>query len=264
MSRVIKAALWKDKPCIVEAPLPPPPPEPAEGKESVGWDEASQAALREEIQTQKKQAEQLLAETAAACEAKRKEAQAQQESLLAEARKQAETIRAEAASAGREDGFAAGHAEGLATAREEEKQAVLKANAQAEKTLADAGEAEKAYVQQAEEEITDIALHVVGKVLPQHFIDVPQVILPLVRKALLKIKDQNEVIVHVAPAHYDLVMMARMEFQGLLEGEASLTVKSDASLAPGDCVLESPNGNVDARLATQLDLIKKAVQDVML
>ncbi len=264
MSRVIKAALWQDKPCIVEAPLPPPPPEPAGGNESVGWDEASQAALMEEIQAQKKQAEQLLAEAAVACEAKRKEAQAQQDVMLAETQKQAEAIRAEAARAGHEEGFAAGHAEGLAQAREEEKQAILKANAQAEKTLADASEAEKTYVQQAEQEITDIALHVVGKVLPQHFIDVPQVILPLVRKALLKIKDQNEVIVHVAPTHYDLVMMARMEFQGLLEGEASLTVKSDASLAPGDCVLESPNGNVDARLATQLELIKKAVQDVML
>ena len=50
----------------------------------------------------------------------------------------------------------------------------------------------------------------------------------------------------------------------MLEGNASLEVLSDESLQPGDCILETPNGNVDARFATQLELIKKAVQDVRL
>ena len=265
MSRVIKAAIWEDKPCIVEAPLPPPPPpEPENAEENPGMDEKAQAALVAEIMAQKEQARQMLADAKAECEAMLREAQQQHDAVLEDAKQQAEVVREDASKAGHDEGFAAGHAEGIAQAKEEEKQAILDANAKAEKTLADAKDAEKIYVQQAEQEITDIALHVVDKVLPQHFIDVPQVIPPLVRKALLKIKDQNEVIVHVAPMHYDLVLMAQLEFQGLLEGEAKLSVKSDASLNPGDCVLESPNGNVDARLATQLELIKKAVQDVML
>ena len=99
--------------------------------------------------------------------------------------------------------------------------------------------------------------------LPQHFIDVPQIVLPLVRKAILKVKDQSEVHVRVAPPNFDLVLMARSEFQGLLEGQALLEVHSDEDLSEGDVVIETPNGNVDARLSTQLEIIRKAIQDVM-
>ena len=35
------------------------------------------------------------------------------------------------------------------------------------------------------------------------------------------------------------------------------------ALKPGDCVIETPNGGVDARLSTQLGLLKKAVQSVL-
>ena len=34
-------------------------------------------------------------------------------------------------------------------------------------------------------------------------------------------------------------------------------------LAQGDVVIETPNGNVDARLSTQLDMIRKSIQDAM-
>ena len=119
------------------------------------------------------------------------------------------------------------------------------------------------YVQEAEKQIVTIVMEVADKILPQHFIDVPQVILPLVRKALLKVRDQSQIVIHVCPESYDMVLMAKAEFQSLLEGNSVLTVKSDESLANGDCVIETPNGTVDARLATQLELIKKSVQDVM-
>ena len=125
-------------------------------------------------------------------------------------------------------------------------------------------EARKIYLQMAEADITNIAMHVVEQILPQHFIDAPQIILPLVRKALMKVRDQAEVIVHVAPDAYDLVLMAQTEFQHMLEGQAVLLIKADGSLQAGDCVLETPNGNVDARLATQIALVKKAIQDVCL
>ena len=116
----------------------------------------------------------------------------------------------------------------------------------------------------AEDDITSIAMSAVEQILPQHFIDAPQIILPLVRKALMKVRDQAEVTVHVAPDAYEFVLMAQAEFQHMLEGQAVLLIQSDASLQPGDCVLETPNGNVDARLATQIELVKKAIRDVCL
>ena len=45
---------------------------------------------------------------------------------------------------------------------------------------------------------------------------------------------------------------------------STIEIKSDESMQPGDCLLETPDGSVDARLATQIELIKQAVQGVMI
>ena len=104
----------------------------------------------------------------------------------------------------------------------------------------------------------------IEKILPQHFLNVPQVILPVVREAIKHVRDQKQIKVHVEPYSYDLVLMARSEFQSMLsDGTAIIEIISDEALKPGDCVIETPNGGVDARLSTQIALMKSAIQSVM-
>ena len=184
--------------------------------------------------------------------------------LLEEAQTRIEAEAAAALNAAKEqgsrEGYDAGYQDGLKTAQEEQRQAILEANAQAEKTIADAKADKLNYLVEAEGQIADLVLDIANKILPQHFIDVPQVILPLVRKAIMKIKDQPEVIIRVSPDQYDLLLLAKNEFKSLLEGQGTLEIKSDESLSISDCVLESPAGNVDARLSVQLEAIKAAVR----
>ena len=283
--------MWEEEPCVVEVPLPVPPPfspedeaedtEGADPKRAAArrgkkyrateddliryqkeLDEAKAAfaetreAMMADLYRKKQEAEALLEQARRDGEAMRAEAETERQNIIEDAHRQAESIR--------EDAKTAGHEEGIAQIREEEKQILLDANAKAEKTMTDAKEASRAYVLQAEDEIAAIAMDIADKVLPQHFIDVPQIILPLIRKALLKVKDQPEVIIRVSPDDYDLVLLARSEFQTILEGSSAvLEVRSDEHLGPGACILETPNGNVDARVATQLEIIRQAVQDVM-
>ncbi len=211
----------------------------------------------------RKDAEKYLAQTKADCAVMRADAEQETKAIIDDAHEQAQHIRDDAEKAGHEKGVAEGREEGVRQIREEQKQIILDANAKAEKTLADAKEECRVYVVNAENEIAALAMDIVEHILPQHFIDVPQIVLPLIRKALLKVKEQSEVHVRVAPANFDLVLMARSEFQGLLEGQALLEVHSDEDLKEGDVVIETPNGNVDARLSTQLEIIRKAIQDVM-
>ncbi|EJP33236.1 flagellar assembly protein FliH [Selenomonas sp. FOBRC9] len=193
------------------------------------------------------------------------EAEEERDRLLSEAQTQIENDRAEARAAGHAEGFAAGHAEGEAAVREEMAELIRTTNAQAEKTLRDAHDAMRDYLMQAEEDIVSIAMTAVERILPQHFIDVPQMVLPIVRDAILRVKDQKEVVVHVPPDSYDFVLMARDELRGLLTaGDTNLTITSDEAMKPGDCLVETPNGSVDARLQTQIEQLKKAVREVML
>ena len=195
----------------------------------------------------------------------RKEAEEERDRLLAEARLQAEALHEEARVKGHEEGMAAGRTEAEAAVRKEMDDRINETNALAEKTLRDAHDAMRDYIAHAEKDVVEIAMNAVERILPQHFIDVPQVLLPVVRDAILRVQDQKEIIVNVPPYSYDIVLMAREELRGILTaGDTNITIMSDEALKPGDCIVETPNGSVDARLQTQIDQLKQAVREVML
>jgi len=263
LSRVIKAAIWEENPHLIHTPEPPKPEAPA--AEGDGLDEEARAHMLAEIADKEQRAIQLLKDAKVEAEIIKQEAQAERERLLAEAQEEIEQEKIKASQAGRNEGYEAGYQDGAGKVREEMAASIAAANEKAEKTLRDAKAATRDYVQQAEQDVVRIVMAVVEKILPQHFIDVPQVVLPLVREAILKVKDQKELKIHVAPQDYDLVLLARNELRGLLTyGDATIEINSDGSMQPGDCLIETPNGTVDARLATQIELVKQAVKDVML
>ena len=263
MSRVIKAAVWEENPHLIDVPPPPPPPR-EEGEAEALSAEAVQNLLAR-IAEREQAMDERVKEAEIQVAVLHGEAEEERDRLLSEAQKQIENDRAEARAAGHAEGFAAGHAEGEAAVREEMAELIRTTNAQAEKTLRDAHDAMRDYLMQAEEDIVSIAMTAVERILPQHFIDVPQMVLPIVRDAILRVKDQKEVIVHVPPDSYDFVLMARDELRGLLTaGDTNLTITSDEAMKPGDCLVETPNGSVDARLQTQIEQLKKAVREGML
>ena len=263
MSRVIKSAVWEENPHLIDVPPPPPPPR-EEGAEETLSEEAVQNLLAR-IAEREQAMDERVKEAEIQVAVLRGEAEEERDRLLSEAQTQIENDRAEARAAGHAEGVAAGRAEGEAAVREEMAELIRTTNAQAEKTLRDAHDAMRDYLMQAEEDIVSIAMTAVERVLPQHFIDVPQMVLPIVRDAILRVKDQKEVVVHVPPGSYDFVLMARDELRGLLTaGDTNLTVTSDEAMKPGDCLVETPNGSVDARLQTQIEQLKKAVREVML
>ncbi|WP_288321866.1 FliH/SctL family protein [uncultured Selenomonas sp.] len=263
MSRVIKAAVWEENPHLIDVPPPPPPPR-EEGEAEALSEEAVQNLLAR-IAEREQAMDERVKEAEIQVAVLHGEAEEERDRLLSEAQTQIETDRAEACAAGHAEGFAAGHAEGEAAVREEMAELIRTTNAQAEKTLRDAHDAMRDYLMQAEEDIVSIAMTAVERILPQHFIDVPQMVLPIVRDAILRVKDQKEVVVHVPPDSYDFVLMARDELRGLLTaGDTNLTITSDEAMKPGDCLVETPNGSVDARLQTQIEQLKKAVREVML
>ncbi|WP_314618710.1 FliH/SctL family protein [uncultured Selenomonas sp.] len=263
MSRIIRTTLWEEGARLIEPPPPPPKPKVLP-KELEGVTEESLAERLEYVKEKESKAENLLEETRDKCAVMVQDAEYASKRSEMDARNLAEEIKEEAREAGREEGFKEGHKDGMKKAAEDCEDILAAANEKANSLMSAALEARKVYLQMAEDDITSIAMSAVEQILPQHFIDAPQIILPLVRKALMKVRDQAEVTVHVAPDAYEFVLMAQAEFQHMLEGQAVLLIQSDASLQPGDCVLETPNGNVDARLATQIELVKKAIRDVCL
>ena len=261
MSKVIKYAQWKETPRSIEAP--PAQPKSKEVEDEPEVDEEALARLMEEISAREQRAKEMISEAEKQAALLKQEGQAEYDRLMEEARAEIESQKEEARTKGYEEGLKQGREDGEKEIRQSLQDELNAANARAEKTLRDAEEATFDYLQKAENDVIAIAMGVVEKVLPQHFIDVPQMVLPLVREAILKVNDQKRLVVSVPPASYDFVLMARDELRQILTaGDAVLEIHADEALKPGDCLVETPNGSVDARLATQMELIRQAVLEV--
>ena len=258
----------------IPEPEPEPEPEPAIPQEVLD----KIYAEIEEIERKSQLTEELLheaQETKAQAQKIKKQAQkirddarAESEKIVADTKLEAEKLLEKVRKEGYDDGYKEGKEQGIKDGKEriedELADIVRQANDNAQKTIQDAKEQTAEYFIRAEDDIVKVVMMAIEKILPQHFLDVPQVVLPVVREAINHVRDQKEIKIHVEPYSYDLILMARSEFQSMMtDGTAIVEVVSDEALKPGDCVIETPNGGVDARLSTQLDLMKKAVQSVL-
>ena len=270
-----------------EEPEGPPPPSDEElfaREEQIRADEETAQRMLEEAYQKSHEADEKLKEADFQSKLLVQQTQDECEQILADAKKSSEENAnkafAEAQEKGYDDGYTKGHDEGYEkgydegstkgradseeAVRNELKETIDTANAKAEKTIQDAKEQTSEYFVRAEDDICKVVMLAIEKILPQHFLDVPQVVLPVVRDAIQRVRDQKEIKIHVEPNSYDLVLMARNEFQSMLtDGAAILEVVSDETLKPGDVVIETPNGGVDARLLTQIELMKTAIQSVL-
>ncbi len=231
-------------------------------------EKAESTQLKKQAEEIKEQAEQLKAQAEKQAQEMLDKATAESEKIVndtkAEAKELLDKVRKEGYDDGYKDGKAKGIKDGKEKIEDELKAIIRQANDKAQKTLRDAKEQTAEYFIRAEDDIVAVVVMAIEKILPQHFLDSPQVILPVVREAIKHVRDQKEVKVHVDPDSYDLVLMARSEFQSMLtDGTAIVEIISDEALKPGDCVIETPNGGVDARLSTQIGLMKRAVESVL-
>lgn len=266
MFRVIKGAIYEEEKVQIAVPgfgKKASQDDAEDADEAQGLDAEAQEHLLANIREKELRADQMIKDAQIASEIMKQDAQAQAGRILETAQEQAAQLQEEARQQGYEAGIQEGRQAGAEQIKQEQHQIIVDANAKAERTLAKADAAIQDYFVEAENEIAEMVLRIADKVLPQHFIDVPQLILPLVRAAIQKVKDQPHVKVRVCPDAYELVLMAQSEFQAELEGNAALEVCSDEALKIGDCIVESPNGTIDAKLSTQLELVKQAVRNVM-
>ena len=166
--------------------------------------------------------------------------------LLAAARERAEAIRAEAEHA-YEARKRAGYEDGVMEGRME----------QAEKMMETAMQAVE-YIENIEETLVKVVSSAVRKIIGE--LDDRERIVRVVRAALVSVRSQRKVLIRVCPADEPAVREALAAMIASAPGGVSfLDVSADPRMKPGDCILESELGVVDAGLETQLRAIENAL-----
>ena len=159
------------------------------------------------------------------------------EEELEEARCRAETIRQEAREAGRKEGL------------EECMRKLAKARAEYSR-LRDQGE----------QEMVELAFHIARRLVGKAIEMQPEIVRDIVGEALVNARGHDQIVVLIHPDDHDRVEAARDEYVRALEG-VPVYFEADPSLERGGCVIETESGRIDARLETQLQVLREALLD---
>jgi len=243
LSKIIKSVFMREAPVVITAQQVEKK-QPAEHVEAIRF-----------IESAREKAKVIVAE-----------AQLQAENLIAEAAAQVEQLKQQASESGFQEGMQQGYQDGLLqgkqAALDEMQQAIQSAMDRAQNILDVATREAQESIVGAERQVVEIALAVARKILAREIEENPMVVLPIVRAALEKVRDQDQIIIRVNPDDYELVLQARRDLQMIVGREQVLSISSDQTIEHGSCMIESSNGTVDARLNTQFDILRKALQDV--
>jgi len=188
------------------------------------------------------------------------------ERCLNEANQQVATIKQQAYDEGHQKGYQEGHQEGIIKGQQaglaEKRQVIDQAIAKTQQMLVTGEQAAKQMIVDAERQIIEIALAVARKILAYEITENPMVVLPLVKAALQKVSDQEEVMIRVSIDDFDSVFLAKKELQMMVGREQALGIIVDHTIESGSCVIDTSYGMVDAKIDTQFETIKKALQGV--
>jgi flagellar assembly protein FliH len=191
--------------------------------------------------------------------------------VAAETQVQAEVLRRQAhdqgLAAGSEEGYAKGLAQGQADGAEKAFQEAMSLfNRQTEdlrkllsQSVSRLDEAREQVLRQARADLLELSLTIAERITGVRARGDIETAQTNLAKAIEMVACRSQVQIRVCPAQLNqLTEYAKGFLEGMGMSE-STSFLADESLAPGDVVLQSRNGQVDARVQTQLSNIIKAI-----
>jgi flagellar biosynthesis/type III secretory pathway protein FliH len=82
----------------------------------------------------------------------------------------------------------------------------------------------------------------------------------MAREALARLTDGGKLRLLVSPADADRLRAQKQALLSALAPGGQVEIVADETLQPGDVLVQSEAGEVDARLATQLDTLARRLQ----
>ncbi len=155
-------------------------------------------------------------------------------------------------------GFEKGYAEGLARGIKEGQKEVRERLGRLESVIRELQGVKERKIEELLPEIVDLSLDIARKIIHRKIEQDREIIVSVVREAIHRLGREEKMIIRVNPADYD-TMISNME---MLREETRLrdvTVEPSTSVSPGGCSIETPSGEVDARIEEQMREMRNAI-----
>jgi len=215
--------------------------------------EADEAAFREvkrktdEAQTLKRKAQDEADNIIAEAHEKAKQIEADSRAAFEAERREAEE---QGRAAGREAGFGEGKAE-------------VERLIQRTQTVLERAQDKRAEIlDETEQEIISLVLLIARKVIKVISENQKNVIISNVVQALRKVKGRGNIIIRVNISDLKLATDHIKDFINLVEGAKSVQIVEDSSIDEGGCIIETDFGEIDARIASQLTELETKILEI--
>lgn len=182
--------------------------------------------------------------------------------ILDEAKKEAAEIRRIAESSGREEGLRAGTEQGRRDVEKKMAEEMKSLQVRSASILEAADKEAKDFLFQAEPEIVELVMAISRKVMMAEMEERRSAVLSLVRNALERVKDQQKINIRVNPEDYEFLLQSRRELQRVVGVDKAIMISVDPIVGRGGCSIDTAFGSVDAGIDTQLEMIRRAFQDL--
>jgi len=156
-----------------------------------------------------------------------------------------------------------GKAQGLEEARRQMTETLQQTTEGCNSMMSVALQEARQVVLEADHQIVELVLAIARKIIFDAVEDRPELILGIVKSALVRVKDQSQINIHVSLDDYERVLQSRRELQLIVGAERAIAVTADSMLGPGGCLIETSFGTVEAGIDTQLDSIRKVLQEML-
>jgi flagellar biosynthesis/type III secretory pathway protein FliH len=109
-----------------------------------------------------------------------------------------------------------------------------------------------------EDKLTRLALKIAEKILARQVELSPHVVRSIVKACLTSVDPEHCVLIRLNPADLPLIQSSIDELLGA-RSPSSLRLEADSAIARGGCIIESPTGEADGRLSSQLATVARAL-----
>ncbi len=181
------------------------------------------------------------------------------EKILIEAEKKAKKIEEEYKEKGYQAGYTAGYQEGYKKGEEEAKAIIEEAKTIKEEIIK---EKQRMY-KEAENDIVNVILHAVEKIVGKYVGEDKDIILNLIKKGMENYNAFDKVTVRVSEEDYEHCIKNKDKILKDIEFLDDVNILKDLSLKKGDCVIETNSGVINSGVSTQLKALKNLFVGVL-
>ncbi|MBC8432317.1 MAG: hypothetical protein H8D96_10395 [Desulfobacterales bacterium] len=116
-------------------------------------------------------------------------------------------------------------------------------------------------IKQHEQEILGLIFAIAGKIVHHQIECDESTVKDTILNALKLSVQKSKIVIRVNPQDYDFVEKLRPDLFAKFNEVKSIIISSDQSISRGGCFLETPGGDVDARVEAQLEKIRQSLEE---